>query len=184
MPPSARCGHRLKKKPVSATVRRPIRELSCDSTDRQPADGKGQASTRSSQGEHIRPPCALVAPGATMACITGDSAQRTPSSEVRRRTSAFSHSRNETLDTWHGSRFTAASSSRDPNGQRAITGECAAQAPEAQGRARAHLGMTALRNRSTSTTLSSDDAALLDRFSSSLEAPRTGVGLVTPRPRG
>ena len=31
---------------------------------------------------------------------------------------------------------------------------------------------------------SSDDAALLNRFSSLFEAPRTGFGLVTPRPRG
>jgi len=44
--------------------------------------------------------------------------------------------------------------------------------------------IAAILNRSTSTTLSNDDAALLNRFSSLFEAPRTGFGLVTPRPRG
>ena len=44
--------------------------------------------------------------------------------------------------------------------------------------------IAAVLNRSTSTTLSSDDVALLDRFSSVFEAPRPGFGLVTPRPRG
>jgi len=44
--------------------------------------------------------------------------------------------------------------------------------------------IAAVLNRSTSTTLSSDDAALLNRFSSLFEAPRAVLGLVTPRPRG
>ena len=57
----------IEQRPVSATVIRPIRELSCDAANRQPADGKGPASTRSSQGEHIRSLRALVEPWATMA---------------------------------------------------------------------------------------------------------------------
>src|SRR5882724_12652370 len=44
--------------------------------------------------------------------------------------------------------------------------------------------IAAVLNRSTSTTLSNDDAALLNRFSTLFEAPRTGFGLVTSRPRG
>jgi alkyl sulfatase BDS1-like metallo-beta-lactamase superfamily hydrolase len=44
--------------------------------------------------------------------------------------------------------------------------------------------IAAVPNRSTSTTLSSDDATLLNRFSRLFEAPRTGFGLATPRPRG
>jgi len=44
--------------------------------------------------------------------------------------------------------------------------------------------IAAVLNRSTSTTLSHDDAALLNRFSGLFEAPRAGFGLVTPRPRG
>jgi len=44
--------------------------------------------------------------------------------------------------------------------------------------------VAAVLNQSTSTTLSSDDAARLNRFSGLFETPRAGVGLLTSRPRG
>jgi alkyl sulfatase BDS1-like metallo-beta-lactamase superfamily hydrolase len=44
--------------------------------------------------------------------------------------------------------------------------------------------VNAVLTRGTATALSSDDAVLLGRFSSLFDAPRTGFGLVTSRPRG
>src|SRR2546425_4015018 len=54
MPPSARFDYSVREEPVAAAVIRPSREASWDSTDRRPAGGKAQASTRSSHGERTR----------------------------------------------------------------------------------------------------------------------------------
>jgi len=43
--------------------------------------------------------------------------------------------------------------------------------------------VAAVLNQSTSTTLSSDDAALPNRFSGLCETPRAGFGLLTSHPR-
>ncbi len=91
MPPSARCGRRLKK---GLSLRRLYAPSgSCRVTP--PTVNQQTEWDRHQPGRHKANTSVLCAPlsnlGRPSHRINGDSAQRTPSSEARRHTSAFSH---------------------------------------------------------------------------------------------